>query len=189
MPEKNLSFIPKKNFNPIVYKNAGAGLFLSASFFLLILSGVLYGGLYFYKYSINKEIFTLNDSLNKVKSAFELSTIDRIVAVSSEIDTAKNILGQHKTAIPVFDFLQKDTVKDLRFKIFRLSFDEDGAATVSIDGTAKSFLAIAVQEDVFKNESTVSNVLFSDFKLGDKGTVDFKTNLMFYPSTFVYKSE
>jgi hypothetical protein len=189
MPEDKISFIPKKTFERPFYKSRGPGFFLTSSFLLLLLSGLICGGAILYRNSLKKQVDLLSDSLERAKAAFELPLINKLVSTSEKIKTAKVLLAEHKTIVPFFDFLERSTLKDVRFNSFEYSLSKDKEATISMGGTAKSYASLALQAKAFEEEKNIKNVSFSGLNLGDKGAINFKVNLTLDPSFLSFQTK
>ena len=189
MPEDKLSFIPQKTFEPAFYKRRGPGIIIVFSFLLFFISISAYGALFLYKNSLNKEVNVLTDSLERAKAAFELSLINEVNQTSEKIDYSKKLLEQHTSLVPVFDFLEKNTLKDVRFKSFKYSIAKNENPIVLLDGSAKNYSMLALQGDIFEKDKNIKNVLFSGLGLGEKGMINFTVKLILDPSMFIYKIE
>jgi hypothetical protein len=189
MPEDKLSFIPQKKVEPTFYRGEGPGIVIIISFILFFVSVGSYGGLFLYKNSLQKNVDTLAQSLERAKAAFEISLINQISDTSQKINYSQNLLGSHTSVAPIFDFLEKDTLKSISFKSFKYSVDKDGVPSVLLEGLAKSYTDLALQGDVFEKESVVKSAVFSGIGLGEKGIINFTVKLIFDPSIIIYKIE
>jgi|GEM_PF-3065279 len=176
MPKEETSFIPRKNTESQFYKEAGPGFLLPLALAIFLLSFLTYGGLYLYKSSLNKEIASLNESLKRAADALDLETISNISDLSSRIEATKNILKKHIKTTSVFDFLQKNTVKNVYFKSFRMNINESGDIEISMTGSALSYLDLAEQAEVFSSDKYIKDLSFSSLSLGDKGSVNFNVS-------------
>lgn len=189
MPEDKLSFIPKKTFAGPVYKSRGPGLFLVFSFLILLISGVFYGGLFFYGNTLQKQVTGLSSSLERVKVAFELPLINELFTISEKINSSKILLSQHRTLLPVFDLLEKLTLKDVRFKSFRFSFSKESGPLILMDGQTKNYSTLASQGDILGKDKNIKKVSFSNLSLGSKGMVNFTIHLVLEQSILNYKGD
>ncbi|MBI4692100.1 MAG: hypothetical protein HY773_01510 [Candidatus Terrybacteria bacterium] len=189
MPEDKLSFIPKKTFTGPVYKSKGPGLFLAFSFLALLISGAFYGGLFFYRNTLQKKITSLSSSLERAKIAFELPLINELFTISEKIDSSKTLLSQHRTLLPIFDLLEKLTLKDVRFKSFRFSFSKESGPLVLMDGQTRNYSTLASQGEIFGKDKNIKKVSFSNLSLGSKGLINFTIHLNLEPSLLSYKGD
>lgn len=189
MPEDKLSFIPQKAFEPSFYKRRGPGIIIVFSLILFFLSISAYGALFLYKNSLNKEIGVLTDSLERARAAFDLPLINEINQTSEKINYSKELLEQHVSAVPLFDFLEKNTLKDVRFRNLKYSVAKGENPIVLLDGSAKNYSTLALQGDIFEKDKDIKGVLFSNLGLGERGMINFAVKLIFDPFMFIYKVE
>jgi hypothetical protein len=189
MSEEKLSFIPKKSFEKPLYKRSGPGLFLTFSFLLLLVSGLIYGGAILYSNNLKKQIDLLSKSLERAKAAFEFPLINELFNASQKIHSSKIILEKHITLVPVFDILESSILKDVRFNNFKYSLSKAQEQTVLMDGTAKNYSSLASQGEIFEKNKNIKNVSFSNLGLGDKGTINFTVTLILDPIITAYKAE
>lgn len=187
MPEGKLSFISKKTFIPPAYRARGPGLFLVFSFLALFISAGFYGGLFFYRNYLKKQTADLSASLERAKSAFELPLINELFLISEKINSTKAILGQHRTLLPVFDFIEKMTLKDVQFKSFKFSFSKEAGPVILMDGAVKNYSTLALQAEAFGKDKNVKKVSFSGLNLGSQGAINFTVNLVLESSLLNYK--
>ena len=191
--DDKLSFVPQKTFEPTFYKKRRLGVLVVFPFFLFLASVLFYGGLLFYKNKIKKETDVLADSLERAKSAFEIPLINEISQISEKINYSKTLLERHTGLISIFDFLQENTLKDVRFKDFKYSIskteDRGEMPTVVMEGLAKSYSILALQGDIFEKDKNIQNVSFSDLGLSERGTVNFNVKLILNPQMLIYKGE
>lgn len=178
MPENKISFIPKKNIDTPIYTK-GQGVFVSISFLIFLISALLFGGVFFYRNSLKNDIAELNDSVSRIKDALEPSLIAELIGMSDKINASETLLGQHKTLLPIFDFLENNTVKTVSFKNFRYTFLKDNGAQISMDGLADSYTSLALQAEVFEKDKSIKSVNFSGLGLGEKGNINFVVNIAF----------
>lgn len=190
MPEDKLSFIPKKNNaqNPL-YKSKGPGAFFAASFFAVLASVFLYGGVFLYKNNLNKQINMLNDSLLKIQSALQPEVIAELVKASQKITLSKSLLNSHWTLIPIFELLEKNTLKTVQFTDFKYNVDENGEPKIFLKGVAGGYVSLVLQAQAFKEDKNIKNAEFSGWALmdKDKGKVSFSVDMILNPSFLNYK--
>ncbi len=189
MPEDKLSFIPKKTFSSPVFKSKGAGFFAIFSFVVFLISLLLYGGLFFYRNDLNKQITLLSDSLLRSKASMDIPLINNLIQTSGKLTASKALLAQHRVITPIFDLLEENTLTEIRFKDFSFSVSKDTGPLVSMSGTAKSYSALAVQGEIFEGSKNIKSAVFSGLNLSDKGIVNFDVKLTLDPSTLIYKAE
>lgn len=158
------------------------GGFVLLSFFIFLLSGALWGALFFYKKNLNEKIVQMDGSLQRQKASFEMDTLSEIVDLSKKIKVIGDILAGHKAVSGVFDFLQDFTVREVRFNDLSYTTDENGNPSVTMSGVASDYKALAAQAAVLEKNTLVKNVLFSNLGSETKGGAKFMLKMSLDPS-------
>lgn len=186
------SFVPKKALavQTVGAKGGTINLFFALGTILFVLALVGSGGVYLYKVLLEKSIDEKSIALEKAKKAFEPSFIEVAKRFDSRLDAARQVLSQHTSATPVFNFLSANTLRTIRFTDFAYSYGE-GNPTIALKGEAKGkdsaagYASIALQSDVFLENDDVVDPVFSGLKLSgtDAGVVFSFTGGL--PASFV----
>lgn len=180
------SFIPKKSFEKPFYRPQGLGLLLGSSVVLLVVSALLFGGVYFYKNMLEKRVNTLAESLKRAQNAFEPSLILKLNDLADRIKSSENLLSRHKAAGNIFKFLEESTLQSVRFTNFSYKLSKDQEPEVLMKGTAKNYSSLALQVEEFQKNEKVKNIAVSGLFLGDGGIVNFNIDLVFEPDFIKY---
>lgn len=181
------SFIPKR---PVVETTAKVsrpvGVFMILSIFVFIAVGIGYGGLYFYKGIIIKDIEQKKKDLQLAEGRFEVETIKKYKNLDRKLIASKEVLSQHVALTPIFKELQKITMKTVRFTDFSYSFagGKENKIEVNMKGVGVGYRSIALQSDLFAKDKNFINPVFSGLALDDKGNVSFDLTFTVDP-TFV----
>jgi len=182
------SFIPKTTLEPIagpsVHKPLGFFSFVtSIIFFITVL--VAGGAFGWHKYlETNKE--KLKASLETNVKSFEPQTLDEYVRLDNRIDSSKMLLSKHVAVSYIFDFLSENTIQSVKFNDFKYEIGLDGGATLSMNGDAKSYNAVAYQAEVFAKERSLKTPLFSNLDLDTFGNVIFNFSTQVDPGFITY---
>lgn len=197
--DEKISFIPKKTLNKPIYIGHKFSFFLIIGIASFIISGLLFGGAYFYKKALEQSIGAMEDSLKKAEDRLDMSFILEVRDLDAKIKIAEGILNNHKQLSGVFEFLEQSTLQNVRFSDFRFSYIESPIAsssknpkteptpTLSLKGTTVGYTDLALQSREFLKSSFVKNVSFSNLILKEKGEVDFDVLIVFDPSHFIYQ--
>ncbi len=180
------SFIPKTRLTSSTYQARGFGLGILISLLLLVVSGGLFGGVYFYRQSLQKEIDGMISSLEKAKKAFEPNLAVELGQLTSLINGAKSLLPQHGNISEVFKFINANTLSDVRFSDFKYIASDKGISAALV-GEAKSYTTVALQAKLFEESDFIDRAMFSNFNLKEGGKVGFNVEIIFKPSLLVYK--
>lgn len=181
------SFIPKK---PAVLsvksRKHGISLFMTVSIFIFVVSLALAGLVFAGQRYLQSQLEKDKKSFYEKREAFDSLTVETLVKLDNRIESAKKILNNHIAILPIFDFLESKTLKNIRFKTVDISFLENGSASLDLEGEAKNFSAVALQSDVFAESKELKNPVISDIDLTLVGGVTFKfksevdSNLVLY---------
>ena len=186
------SFIPKKpimteeQFTP-GKKPIGFLTLFSIFVFLAVVLGS--GGLYLYKGMLQKNITDMGANLALAKERFEPTKINQLQVLGKRLEASNSILSKHIAISPIFDVLQKLTLKTIRYTKFSYSFgnEKDSTIDVKMSGQAIGYRSIALQSDLLTKDKNIINPAFSNLSLDDKGNVVFDLEFSVDPSFVDYK--
>lgn len=182
------SFIPKTSIDTTAtaLPRRHMGFFTFISLIIFFLSALSAGGMYmWHKYLIGSEQ-SLKESLDRNIKSFESQTIEEYVRLNNRIDAAKYLLSHHVAISYIFDFLSEKTIKSVRFLDLKYDVGVDGVATLTMNGEAKSYNAVAYQSEVFGKEKSLKSPLFSNLDLDTVGNVVFNFTTKIDPSFIFY---
>lgn len=182
------SFIPKTAITPSAdfRPRKQTSLLLVLSFFLFLVS-ILLGGLSFgYEKYLTKQKEDVSASISDNVKKFEEDTIRTYARLDNKIDTAKLLLEKHIALSYFLDFLQKETLKSIRFLDMAYTLGADGkTADIQMNAQASGYNAVAFQSTTFSKQSSLKNMIFSNLDLDKTGNVVFKLAFKL-DSSFVY---
>lgn len=181
------SFIPKTTLEPIASGSHKPMSFFSFIATIIFFISVLVGGGAFgwHKYLEAKQV-TVKESLERNVKSFEPQTIEEYVRLNNRIDSAKLVLAKHIAVSYVFDYLSEQTIESVKFSDFKYDIGADGSATLSMNGEAKSYNAVAYQSEVFGRERSFKSPLFSNLDLDINGNVIFNFTTKIDPAFIAY---
>ncbi len=174
------SFIPKTNLAPVdrgVKKPLGLFAFLATIIFFI--SALIAAGSFGWEKYLQSSKAKMQSDLERNIKAFEPQTIDQYVRLNNRINSAKELLSKHVAVSYIFDFLADKTLQSVGFSDFKYNIGPDGSATLTMNGIAKSYNAVAYQSTVFGKERALRGPIFSNLDLDNAGDVvfNFTTNI------------
>ncbi|HEY4513222.1 MAG TPA: hypothetical protein VJH06_01780 [Candidatus Paceibacterota bacterium] len=184
------SFIPKK---PMVPERAQSsrpiGLLFVLSLLILFAVIVATGSLYFYKSALQKNISGMEETLNLAKYRFEPARIAELQVLDKRLRASNEILSKHMAITPVFEALEKITLKTVRYTKFSYDLASDNGSTVDIkmSGQAIGYRSVALQADLFTKNKNLIDPVFSNLTLDNSGNVLFDLEFSVEPSFINYK--
>jgi len=191
-PKFQTSFIPK---SPIVSTKGSevkmvhtTNIFSIIATFVFLAVLIVSAGLFAYKNILKKQISEAKTSLVDVRAVFEPEKIQELVDINTRISVTKNLLEKHIILSEFLLFLQKTIVQKVRFD--KLSYTNNGKdMTISIDTEAESYNAIAQQVDILSKNQFINEPFFSNFDLGENGTIRMKFFAKIVPDLISYKKK
>ncbi len=187
------SFIPKKPLNTndrVVTEKAPVNFFTVLSFIILLITVLAFGGLFFYKKYVEKQIKTTTASLASVRSNFDKDAIANLEVFDKRINAAGKILDGHIVFSPMFDLIGSITIPSIQYTKFTQQSTENKIFSVKMSGLALNYKSIAIQSDIFNTEKGryFKNVVFSNLAKEKDGRVKFDVEFIVDPSLLSYKT-
>jgi hypothetical protein len=191
------SFIPKK---PIVTEDRPAvssskkpiGILMLIAIFIFLAVILATGGLYLYKNMLKKNITEMDANLTLAKERFEPAKINQLQTLGKRISASNQILAQHVAISPIFEELQKSTMKTIRYTSFSYEFGDlkttgSNKINVLLSGQAIGYRSIALQADLLSKNKSILDPTFSNLTLDEKGNVLFDLEFSVDPDFIDYK--
>lgn len=181
-PKFQSSFIPKgpvssasmATQNYAVRKPKSILGFLAMLIFVFSLLGA--AAVLGYKFYLSYSIKTLAAEVEAGKAAIEEETVQEIMRLNNRMLSAETLIDKHLIITPFLDFLEKSTLRTVRFREFSY-IAENSALRLNMKGEARSYSSLAQQAELFKKSKDIKNPTFSDISLDDKGNVTFTVSL------------
>ncbi|MFQ5661983.1 MAG: hypothetical protein ACE5F2_01895 [Candidatus Paceibacteria bacterium] len=192
MPEPNktrTSFIPKEALTAPRRQAKGSSIGIFFLFTLVVFIGAiaLAIGVFLYQQFVLKSIEQKSASLARARAAFEPALIQEISRLDTRIDSAEDILDNHRAVSAFFDLLEASTLESVRFENLEYRTDEGGRTAISMEGRARNFSSVALQSDIFGQNKFIQEPIFSDLNLDKKGDVVFSFSAFIDPRLISYE--
>ncbi len=185
------SFVPKKT---LVTKGGSGSRALmnplvSIGIIVFFMALAIAAGVFLYKALLQKQVDGQQADLVAAKEALvDTKWISTVKRLDLRLKTARTLLDSHTVVVPVFETLQRSTLKTVRFTAFDFSSDASHNVSVRMKGEAASYSSVALLSDSFNQEKNWRNPLFSDLTLTPTGTVTFSFSGSIDPSLILYKT-
>jgi len=151
----------------------GFGLLEFLAALLLIAALIISAGVFLFERSQVQRVAQLNNQLQTAEKQFEPELIEELQILDRRLSFSSQLLREHTTLAPFFNFLNSLTLPAVQFDSFLFEFTEEGVGIVQVNGQAQSYQAIAQQSEKFAQEREIDQHIFSDFVLQDTGRVRF----------------
>lgn len=182
------SFIPKTRLTAASRQRPGIGfgLGLLVSGFILLVSLGLFGGVYFYKQSLQKQIDEAVVNLERAKKAFEPGLITELTNLTGSVNAAKQIFSQHQASSKLLKLIGDLSLKEVTFTTFTYGASGNDII-VSMNGDAKSYTTVALQTKLLEDSDFIDTVSISNLALKEAGRVNFSVKLTIKYDFLIYK--
>ncbi len=170
------SFIPKQPVNIPSKRTSGSGILFLISFLIFIIVLIAASGVYFWEKKINKDISSVNESLVRARNSFDQNTVKEFSRLNDKINASELLLKQHISPSVLFKVIGDVTLKNVRFINFRYANAGGDKISISMNGEAVSYEAVALQASAFTNpklRNVFRSPIFSDPDLGSNGRAVF----------------
>lgn len=144
-------------------------------------------GVFSYNWYLESSIKKIGASLEEAKQTLNPESIIELTRLNSRLNLTQNLIDNHTTLSPFFDFLEQNTVTAIRFTEFDYTNNDTGGIALTMKGASRGYSAIALQSEIFNNSDFIQDPQFSDLVLDDKGNVTFVFNATIDPSLVSYK--
>lgn len=175
-PQFKTSFIPKESLakpkrtkKPLNILTVGTLII----FFVTVLMGV---GVFLYGEYLKVSISNKEEQLSRARGAFEPALIKELTRVDERIESTNVILDNHTAMSLFFEFLESNTLENVRFDDFLLTAIDNNRYLLNMSGQAESFASVALQSDVFGESEIITSPVFSNLDLDFFGNVSFNLN-------------
>jgi hypothetical protein len=111
--------------------------------------------------------------LAEAQTGIDSEIVEDFIRSRDRFLLGKDLLAGHVATSGFFDMLERVTLTNVRYSSLSLVRLADGTAEIGIEGTARSFNALAAQSAAFSAEKRVKRAIFSNIQLDPSGTVSF----------------
>src|SRR3989344_2014640 len=177
------SFIPQQ---PLLKVEGSARRFESVNiilviaFFVFFVTLIVWGGMYFYKTSIDKRI---------AESEKELQSKEANLKIDERLSIAKGLLQNHVAFSTILTLLEEITAKNIGLTGLKYSVDSDnGSITLDLSAQAPSYSAVYAQVEAWREMRSILREVKVDMPRVDtvSGIVSFAAKLAIDPGYVKY---
>ena len=173
------TFIPKKPLQQSPEETGALrsvrtpmGTLLIISIIVGILAAVTIGGIFLYKQYMVTNVESIQKALQTNEKELEPNLLADLNRLDKRLKTADLLLRQHVAPSPIFDLIEQNTLKTVRFSKFEFR-NENNIYSVTMAGEANNYQSIALQSQNFGDVTAFRDVIFSDFTLTPKNRISF----------------
>lgn len=167
------SFIPKKPIThterPKRRRGGGAGFALGA-WVIFILTIAVGGAVYYYHNDVSRRVDGLIETLEERRRAFALEELDELVHFDTKLEAAKRVVQNHTAFSNFLTYLEEKTVRSVGFTDFSIEGIPGSSYRISLSAVARDYASFALQSEIFREHSALSQFEYSDIALVEDTT-------------------
>ncbi len=189
------SFIPKGSFSQSRSRmESSIGLINLIAFIVLGAVLLFSAGAFMYQYwllnSLNRPCDSaggcgLAEEFNREMQDLDVSAVTRLVNLDSKMRSARSVVNNHITLVPLLNLVEQNTLHSVRFSNFEFS---RSGGDLKMSGIARSYEDMALQSRIFRSAPGVRQVSFSGFGGDDQGNIRFNVSLTIDESILKYQT-
>ncbi len=186
-PTVPTSFVPRQTTSPRARGRldlGGAFAFVSYGAFFVVLLAAL--GVFGYAWLLKTEKAAKDTELANQEASIDEATVRSLIALRDRLAAGQKLLNSHVGVTTLFTLLEKLTITSVRITTLDLTVLDDGAARLSLNGSAKNFNALAAESSLFGAEPFLNDAIFSNIRLQPAGVVNFTLNTKIDPKLIGY---
>lgn len=122
------------------------------------------------------------DALAAAEASISRATVDEFLRLHNRLNTAEVLLDEHIAVSQYLDVLETLALQTVSFDSMELAIASGRVGVVAMEGSARSFNALAAQSAAFAAEKRIKRAIFSDISAGETGLVTFSLTAELDPS-------
>nr|KKS45776.1 MAG: hypothetical protein UV11_C0040G0004 [Candidatus Giovannonibacteria bacterium GW2011_GWF2_42_19] len=172
------------NSYPVKASVSSMGAVMFLGIIVLIISILMFGGVFLWKKLTEGQINELNASIKRAEADFDPPFIKEVSRTAKAIDDVTKLLSGHRATSKVFKFLEDNTLVEVSFSNFNFNAANN---VVTLSGEALGYSALALQFSKIEQNPMVKAATLSNIAVLDKGTIGFNLTLNLDSEVIKYK--
>lgn len=140
---------------------------------LIILSLLIYGGLFFHNRSLDNQLYELQAQVNEIDGQRDKKFEKEVISLERALKTLKTILRNHFFWSNLFSKLGNLAVPQVSLSDFKGSIEKDGSISLLLNGKSSGYTYLAKQMVSLNQEDLISEINLSEINLGTEGGIEF----------------
>lgn len=164
----------------------GLGILVFIATLFLVLVGIAYGGIYYYRKNLEQSLDGLTRELSQLEEDLDSKIIQEIARVDRGLRTARSLLAAHVYSSNLFLLLEEHTLADVYYTTFDYKFETG----VGLSGKARDFITLHRQLEELRSLPLVTHLTLESIQLSKKEEspeIDFKINIALAENVFRFR--
>ena len=154
-------------------------------FILFVLALGTSGGLFLYTSYLDDAVNQKIDMLERAREAFQPALIKTLVRLDQRIIAAEDILEHHTAPSNLFALLENTVLPSVQLTFYTYEQRADGSVAVAMRGVTNSLPLLALQADVFGNNTFFIDPVISELTVQSGGDAAGNDSVVFEVSAGV----
>lgn len=147
---------------------------------LLILSLILYGGLFLYEGNLRKDLDRIKQEITLLDQKRDPDIEQAIVDLDKKLGVLEELFKNHFYWSKLFNKIEELTAPQIYFSKANSDFsDEEEQVRINLSVNALNYITVARQMLVFQEDPLVEKIRLSEISLDREGGVDFDLEINF----------
>jgi hypothetical protein len=146
---------------------------------LLVLSLIIYGGLFYYNKSLTEKLSELQTQTEEINRQRDTEFEEKVISLEAALNSLSKILKNHVYWSNVFSKFESLALPQVSFSNFNAGLENDGSVKLTLSGNTSGYTYLAKQMVSFSQDELVSNIELSGINLGTEGGIGFGLNVTF----------
>lgn len=144
--------------------------------FMLIVSVLSVGGMYFYERHLNIQLGTLKAELDSFNHEENENKMTEIKEYDEKLISARSLLDNHVAISRLFGIIGNSTKETIRFTSLEYTYDPGFEVELTLVGDTKELESVVLQKMQFIRDSLFSNFLVEDISVASADILDSQNN-------------
>jgi hypothetical protein len=166
-------------------KGRGLGILTFIAFLFFMIVGLVYGGIFFYKRSLEQSLDGLTRELSQLEEDLDSEIINEIARVDRGLATARSLLAQHVYTSNLFNILGDNTLDSVYYTDFTYNFSHGGTAVLT--GIADGYVSLHRQIEQLRSVPLVTNATLESIQLAGENDIGFIINVLLNENVFRFR--
>lgn len=149
------------------YEKSGGNTFLVVSLVMLGIALLAAAGVFGYKTYLSSVKAAKATQVQEAQQDIDAETVESFIRLRNRFAMAETLLDSRVATSRFFDVLERLTLQSVRFDSLSYELVADGSAEIRMNGTARTFNALAAQSAEFASEKRIKRAIFSDIGVGE----------------------
>lgn len=163
----------------IQYSTPGQNRLLYISLAFIVLLGLIYGGLYYYKSTVRSKLDDIENKLVKNEEARSKADEEKILELKKTLAVVEPLYNSKISFTQVFNRVQSLVVPQVQFDSLIVNFDKK---EYGFKAYGASFAIVAKQVSAFYSDASITDISLGKVISGSDGKIEFYINLKFDPT-------